>query len=457
MRRLEKLGQVSVLTVAVAAFSLSPASAQDTTDAPVYSGPLAGPAARLAKKGISFNANVYDFYNANPSFGLETGHQSNSAYWVTGVDLDLERLLGWRGSKIHFKETFFTFVYNNEDIAGQFGDSSLGYQTTYNLRDSMLSQLTFEQSILNGKVNIEFGRTHPRYYFTPQTCQTFNTCYQDVLDFDAGYISPLYSVWGGRIKMALSPSSYFQIGTFSLDDNPWSYTGWEWDREIPNGTLSMAEYGFDTAFGKGNQYTGHYALTGYYNSGDHPNNLLAVNGTSRGLNPGLPPRTENGSSGMVFNSTQIVWREDGGSARIRSPRTLAFYTGAGLSFNSTVPIKSDVYFGFNLNAPIASRPNDKIGVKVRWGRMNDSFAQYLADANFTAGGSGTAFDKNKAILELNADVDLGGGIILEPVVQYVVNPNSYYKPFSAKRPEDGFYVGGTLKVPLGQLAGIEAR
>ncbi|WP_141694037.1 carbohydrate porin [Methyloligella halotolerans] len=455
MRRTMKLDQILAIAVAFSALLVAPAQAQDAA-APVYKGPLSKPASNLAAKGIDLHADVYNFFNSNPSFGLDLGHTGNSAYWVTGADMDLEKMLGWKGTKVHFKETFFNLVENNDYIAGQFGDSAIGYQTTYIQRDSQLSQLTLEQSLFNGKVNIEAGRTHPFFYFTPMTCETFNTCYQDTLYYDAGYISPLFSVWGGRVKVNLTDDSYFQVGMFSNDSGWHFHSGWDWGREIPDGVLNLAEYGFNTAYGPGGAYTGKYALTGYYNSGDHLNNNVTTGGRSRGRFPDDPARTESGTGGIVFNSTQIVWREDGGSATYTSPRTLSFYTGAGYSFDTTVPVEADLYAGFNLHAPLKSRPNDKLGFKLRYEKMNDSFNDFLSEANATAGGSGAPFD-DKVIFELNAHIDLFNGMILEPVAQYIVNPNSYYNPYTADRPQDGMYLGGTLKVPLGKYAGISPQ
>ena len=40
------------------------------------------------------------------------------------------------------------------------------------------------------------------------------------------------------------------------------------------------------------------------------------------------------------------------------------------------------------------------------------------------------------------------------MVQYLVNGNSYWNPYTANRTKDGFYVGATLIVPLGQLLGL---
>jgi hypothetical protein len=44
----------------------------------------------------------------------------------------------------------------------------------------------------------------------------------------------------------------------------------------------------------------------------------------------------------------------------------------------------------------------------------------------------------------------------EPVVDYTVNPNNFWNPASPVKPRDGFYLGGTLFIPLGVILGIQA-
>lgn len=49
---------------------------------------------------------------------------------------------------------------------------------------------------------------------------------------------------------------------------------------------------------------------------------------------------------------------------------------------------------------------------------------------------------------------MGEGISFEPVVQYLVNGNSYWNPYTPDRCKDGFFVGASLIVPLGLIFGL---
>ncbi|MFJ7837783.1 porin, partial [Methylobacterium sp. NPDC097213] len=86
--------------------------------------------------------------------------------------------------------------------------------------------------------------------------------------------------------------------------------------------------------------------------------------------------------------------------------------------------------------------------------LNENYTQFLSEANFISGGTGAPYSRDKFVFEANAHLDVGAGVILEPVVQYVVNPNTFWNPYTARRAKDGFYGGFTLVVPLGTLLGL---
>ncbi|MCJ2030548.1 porin, partial [Methylobacterium sp. J-043] len=64
-----------------------PNIAEKATD-PVRVGPLAPWATHMAERGLTFDINIYNFYQANPSAGLRTGEQSNSTYFVLSMTAD---------------------------------------------------------------------------------------------------------------------------------------------------------------------------------------------------------------------------------------------------------------------------------------------------------------------------------------------------------------------------------
>ncbi|GEP12040.1 porin [Methylobacterium gnaphalii] len=406
----------------------------------------------MAAAGFTFDINMYDFYQANPSAGLRPGNQSNSAYFVLSMTADMQKLAGIAGGSINFTETFFGLV-RNTNLAGAIGDTTMGYQPPFTPNDTRLSLFTYQQKLLEDRLVVEVGRTHPGRYYGLPNCNSINTCFQDLFYFNAGFTSPLFGVWGGNVAYKLSENTYIQAGAFSVNPGTNYLSGYDWGYEKLAGVLVMSEIGYKTDYTQ-EAYPTRISLTGFYNSADHDDNYRTIFGTAKGLNPGAPVLQRQGTSGIVLTASQTVWRADGGLELNPHPTALVLYTGTGGALDSTIPIQFNSFFGVMLQAPDQSRPNDTYGLKMNYQRIADDYATFLSQANLTAGGSGRGFSRDKFIFEANAHFDFGRGIALEPAVQYLVNGNSYFDPYTARRPKDGWYGGFTLIVPLGTLLGL---
>lgn len=429
----------------------SPAKTQKAA-ALVRIGPLADWANSMAAAGFTFDINMYDFYQANPSAGLRLGNQSNSAYFVLSMTADMQKLAGIAGGSINFTETFFGLV-RNTNLAGDIGDTTMGYQPPFTPNDTRLSLLTYQQKLLDNRLVVEFGRTHPGRYYGLPPCNSINSCFQDLFYFNAGFTSPLFGVWGGNIAYQTSERTYIQAGAFTVNPGTNFLSGYDWGYERIAGALVMTEIGYKSDYSQ-EAYPGRVSLTGFYNTADHDDNFRTALGTPKGLNPGAPVLQRSGTSGIVLTASQTVWRADGGLEANPHPTALVLYTGTGGALDSTIPIQFNSFSGVILQAPDQGRPNDTYGLKMNYQRIANDYAAFLAQANLTAGGTGQRFSRDKFIFEANAHFDLGRGVALEPVVQYLVNGNSYFDPYTARRPKDGWYGGFTLVVPLGTLFGL---
>ncbi|KQO59126.1 MULTISPECIES: carbohydrate porin [unclassified Methylobacterium] len=419
-----------------------------------WHGPLAPYAASLAAHGLSFDVNAYEYFFSNPSAGLRPGQLSNSTYYLLSLDADLDRIAGIKGGWFHYTQTFFGLRWNNRNMGGDIGDTTIGYQPTFNRDFARLSVLTYEQRLFDDRLAIEVGRTHPNRYYALPPCQSSVSCFQDILQINAGLSSPLYGVWGGNVAYKLSAQDYVQAGAFAVTSGANFLSGYDWNYEPLTGALVLAEAGHATTFVT-DPYPSRVALTGFYNTADHADNFKTVFGTSKGLDPGAPVLQKSGTSGVILTASQVVWRADGGAdAANLNPTSIQAYTSLAYAPDPTIPIRWNAFAGVTLQAPDQSRPFDRYGVKVNWQRIAGDYAQFLSDANFISGGTGAPYSRDKLVFEANAHLALGQGIFFEPVIQYLVNGNSYWNPYTANRSKDGFYVGATLIVPLGAIFGL---
>ena len=406
------------------------------------SGPLATFVAPLAEKGITFHATVLDFFGDNPSIGLQRGRGSNSGYFIEGVDVDLAKLWGLPGTSIHFENIFFGGVANL-NAASQIGDAQIGYPPPYTPELARLSRATVEQKLLDGKLDIEAGITHPGYYFASFNCGTYNACFQDILYIDAGYTSYAFGVPGGNMTYAITPKVYVQAGAFAHQPNANKFSGYDFYREQYDGVLAMGEIGSNTTYAN-DPYPYKVALTGYFDSAIHTSFTAA---TAAGFN-----QTRTGTSGLVLQGQKVVWRRDGGADPTdKAPTAIRIYGSFGTSLDTTTAIQADSWLGATLTAPFQSRPLDYYGVKVYWERMNEGYSQYSS-----AFVPGSPYKRDSYTFEASSHLALPLGAAFEPVVDYTVNPNNYWNPTSTKKVHDGVYLGGTLAVPLGVILGLSA-
>ena len=417
-------------------------------------GPLAPLADKLDTYGIKLHAISIDFFTNNPSVGLIPGKSENSLYNILGADWDLSKVSELKGTSLHYETTIFAANTNlgrtgATGFLGQTGDTLLGYQGTYNKRTAVLSVATIQQKLFDDRLAFEIGRTHPNRYYALPLCQVIDDCFQDILYYNAGFTSPQYSVYGANLSYKLSPSTYIEGGAFSTNDG--ARIGYDLGEEKQTGVLGIGELGYKTDYTM-EAYPTSLSVTGFYNSSDHANANVQ---TALGLTGGS--LVQHGTSGLVVQASKVAWRADGGSgvpAASTVPTSVLLYGSFGQAIDSTTPILTSAYVGATLQAPFAGRPADRFGLKFNYEKLNTSFSQYLAAANFVSGGSGAAFPGNEYVFEANAHIQLPAGLAFEPVVQYAINPNSFYNPLTARRPRDGVFAIGTLIIPVGLLLGL---
>ena len=414
--------------------------------APGYSGPLATFAGPLAAKGITFHVLDLDFGQTNPSLGIAPGHGSNSNYTIVGVDADLGVLAGMQGTSLHFENVFFSGV-KNLGLAGQIGDSQVGYQPPYTPRVARLSNATIEQKLVDGRLDITAGITHPGYFYGTPNCNSINSCFQDMFYFNAGWTSPLFAVPGANVSYQATHDIYVEAGAFAVQPGANVHVGYDFPDERYDGVIGMSEIGSKTDFDN-DPYPHRVSLTGFFNTANHIdyNALTAA---------GAMPQTQSSTSGVVLQGQKIFWRKDGGSEKTSAPTALGVFASVGEALDSTIPIQSDIWVGTTLYSPFAGRPADRFNLKFNWQRLNPSYTQYLSTAYTIASGINNPYRRDAYVFEASAHLQLPLGCAFEPVFQYEINPNSYFNPTSAVKAKDGVYLGATLVVPVGIILGLQ--
>ncbi len=404
-------------------------------------GPLAPVGAALEAAGIKAHLIFLDVGFNNLNTGIQRGFTSNDGFLIAGLDFDMQRIAGLNGGTVHIEEDVIPYVTGNA-FATKTGDLTAGFIPFYNPTASKFAELTYEQKLLGDRLDLEFGRSNPSRFFINNICGNLSTCYNNVYIFDANGTVASNGLWSGRFAYNFSPSVYIQAGAYENNAQSVNQDGLVFDGSTDTGILTMAEIGYKTDFTT-TRYPQRYEAIGFYT-------------TSNRADPFGSSQPEHGTGGFILQGQKVIWRADGGTQDNLHPTALAAYLDLAGSPNSFAPVTFEVYGGLTLQAPLQSRPFDSIGFKVHLTELSTSEQSYLQYANLAAGGSGYNKGRDSIGFELNAHVQLGPYVAVEPTISYYANANNYFAPSSTVVAHDGFFVGGILSAGLGQALGLSS-
>lgn len=405
----------------------------------------------LKDHGITFHLLLIDNFVSNVVGGVRPGTRLQNSLGVIETQFDLEKLIGWKGAQINFGEDIFFLRNNDKHWSQQVGDNIIGYQPPHLFRGNYLSELTLDQKLMNNKLEIEGGRANISRYFLIPNCNQILTCFKDIWSQDAGVSTFVYATWSGHIMYHITPSLYIQAAATEVNKTTFFTNGWKWDTGTSNGATGVGEIGYLRGFDK-TAYPSMYEFLGYYNSSTVQDPIRTVRGTSQLYDKSSAAQMHTGMSGIFFSGQQYVWRKDHGATKDPHGMALAVYGGAGTDFQSYAPIQAEAYLGAFVQAPFASHPLDSYGIQFHWSKLGTREQDFLGQANKISGGDGKRPGADHLVADIHAHTFLFPNVALEPSLQYVINPNTYYAPMTAKHPHNALEVGATLFVYLDKMA-----
>jgi Carbohydrate-selective porin len=412
------------------------------------SGPLASVGRSLADKGVHLRFLVVDEFAGSVSGGQDRG-AGNSYALPFGTDIDLERMLGLKGSFIHLSMNVSKGTSLSADHAG----NAISFQTRYKAFQNLrLAALAIEQNLLDGKVNISGGRVSPLTYFNQSkiycTFQNNSVCFNPsvvpIQDRALGFFP--YGTWGGRVKVAPTKSFYVQAGLFEANPSLNSTNGFDWSTRGSTGRQTAVEVGFQSSSPKA-PYPWHVRIGGYHNTSDVADPYLNTKGQPR-LVAGGTPLQHRGQTGWYVMGDVVAAHLHGDGKR---PVTL--FGGLVGSTANYVPFTGQAIAGVILTGPLAGRPHDTLGLVGSYLRIGDRQVDYLQASRAAAGGTDRV-RRGEAIFELNYGMAAGRHVRISPNIQYVVNPDNFLRPAARKQSGDILAFGLRLSVDIAGLLGL---
>lgn len=407
---------------------------------------------KAADEGVYFRGGFNEEIAGNVSGGLRKGVTA-SEYATVGMDLDLQKLMGWNKAAVHWTIIGEHSKGLNSEYIGGGVDSQENY-APFNLVRFL--NLTLEQRFSlrhEDDLNVIVGRMGALPYFAQSeiACQFMSHAFCGVLygfpQSTGTAVAPVSS-WGGRVKFSPTPATYVQAGAFAADSTTFDERTRLFDlgTEHVHGANYMAEMGYETHFNT-EVKPRYYRLGFSYLDADRNDVLLNSNGQERWKSGGTPKR-HRGETAVYFTGGQVLLRPDASSRR-----NLAAFGSVYYNLDDNEAIQYTVKGGVVQTGTFANRDEDTLGLAVSQVRFSGKEVDYLSGMR-SVGGGHSGVESHEEIVELNYGIHVAQGVTLMPNIQYTFNPDTRYTPTSPRDIPNTLVLGLQLNVSFDKFLGL---
>ncbi|WP_168709100.1 MULTISPECIES: carbohydrate porin [Brenneria] len=406
----------------------------------------------LNDKGIVYRGLMLNALFNNISTGARVGHTGGQTIFINAIDLDLAKLANMANSRIHIEGVIFPWHHPGDEDGnmvefGSYAGSYLGgdqYPSHDASFSPWLSLLTYEISLLEGRLDVEFGKTNlQRYYFSPN-CGIDFLCTDALVKWNTGVPDASTGSMGGRVGYKLSRAVTAEAGiqqmreySSLIKDNGWDAFGMGGG----TGTFVVASLRYKTDFSSA-PYPEDYQFNYFY-------------ADARISDPYEMDKSHRGSGGIVVKFAKTFWSETGKTAATGAdiPGNLGYFGTIEHSFDDAKPIDWGLTLGMAYVKPQIALPHwielDQITGKVMYIHLNKSTLLAQRGTRMSLGGSDQMTSSNEYRIELSSTFSIGTHIKIQPAIEYIVNPDSAISRTSANVPVSGWLVGVTVALMLG--------
>jgi len=362
----------------------------------------------LEAKGITLRGHHIAESAANPVGGLRQG----AAYTEqvdAGADLDLEKLIGISGARLHVTVT----QRAGQSLAANAIGSIISVQEVYGAGQNVrLAELSYEQFLLEDRLRLKLGWLHASDDFatSPIYCYFQNNgfCGQIAIVVNSGFTIYPTGSWGGMAKVSLAHDVYFQTGVYEVNPTLAApANGFKLGLSGASGVIMPAQIGWQPRLGT-NGLKGHYRLGGYYDTSDVPYLGSPVGG---------PQALARGRWGFYGQADQMIYRTAPGT-----DRGLTAFAVLAYAAPDTAMLEYIAQLGFLQRGTFAEREDDTIGLAISYSRISSTQVAAQNAANAVSPGS-VAVQSSETTIELNYRAQLTPWFSLMPNLQYVIRPN----------------------------------
>lgn len=447
---------LSLLTLATIAFGMPLAAAaqsepQQPQAAPGFwqqdtlTGNWDGLRTKLVDSGVTFGLQEQSEVWGNLMGGLRRGTVYDGLT-TASLLIDLDKLAGWSGA---------TFFVNALQIHGRGPSVYLvgNMQFVSNIEATPATELYdlwLEQSLLSGRLNIRIGQegANDEMMIADDAALFLNSSFGfpalPATDLPDG--GPNYPLATPFVRVKYLASDAITLVGAAYNGDPAPPGSGDPQLRDAGGTafqlnghaLLIAELWYSrnkASDAKG--LPGIYKLGAWFDSARFADVLFDNTGLSL-ANPASSgvPRQHPHDYALYGIADQTVWRGAGeaGQAVALFLQVMAAPGDRNLS-------NLFVEAGVNWKAPFAGRNNDVFGLAVAYEGIGAAARRYSSDLVYFSG-SGMPYARNETVLEATYEYQVAQWWVLQPDVQYVINPGAGIPPSpGARKLTDAFVIG----------------
>ncbi|MPT47957.1 MAG: carbohydrate porin [Sphingobium sp.] len=377
---------------------------------------------QLADDGITFRGDY-----VSESFTIaQGGMRKGTAYTQqvrAGFDLDMDRIMGWKGAKLHFTVN----DRRGDGISSDFVGNRLPIQEAYGGQYTRLSEVSWEQDFAGGVVNMRLG------YFAMGNdlggisagCAFVNAafCAHPLsLSGDSDWYNYPNARWGAAFRIRAWHDLLIRTGVYQV--NPALSEEGNAFKPFAGHTTGVIlpvelEYTPD-------QRAGDRVLPGSYKFGFYYDTANAVR------TPG--PGAVSGRMGFYALASQMILREGDGK------RGLSVMGAFTVNPRAAAQITRWYTIGLIQTGTFAGRDADTLGLGIVRAKLNPRIhAAYNGATDLAVMAS---LPSGETAIELSYGVQVNRWLLIRPDAQYIVNPGA----FSNRPIRDALALGGQVKM-----------
>jgi carbohydrate-selective porin OprB len=385
----------------------------------------------------------------NVSTGVDENSYGSQTLLINNFAIDLNKIVEDGAGRLNVEATLFPYKYPHSegDNFDTYASSYLGGdQSPQHSADSVpvFSLLSYENQFLNNKLNIEFGKINLQRNFFMINSGLDLSATDPLVKWDSGVPDASTGSLGIHFSYALTPNwdirAGYQdvLGYSSLVSN----NGWDvLNRQDRNGGFYLG--GVKYASDDSSKFPLSLELTSYYSDATYSDPYYSTKGTSVVLTDDTAKEYSSDYGFVAKLNKKIAGGERG----------LYFFSSLEHSYSSAKPISWGSSTGLYITNPTDLGSENisfsQLTFKVHYIKINESTLLYQRDLRVSNGGDAVMTSSDEFRYEVSAAFKIKDKLIIQPVIEYIQNPDTSKSSSASTVPDDGWVVGVVAMLPLG--------